>query len=96
MSYFCFLQVISNCSTFFDIGSTCDNQFKLRQKRSVNQASYKVFEIGSETGCENRYYCNGPLKPATTYYVILRAYTTMDYRDTPLSEPISTAALRKL
>ncbi|KAL4233316.1 hypothetical protein ACF0H5_007998 [Mactra antiquata] len=87
-------QVIRNCSTFFDVGSTCDGQFGVREKRStVQQEPYKVFEIGSETDCENKFYCNGPLKPDTVYYVTLRAYTTMQHRDTPLSEPIRTAAL---
>ncbi|XP_060557126.1 tyrosine-protein phosphatase 10D-like isoform X3 [Ruditapes philippinarum] len=86
-------QVISNCSTFFDAGSSCDGQFVVRTKRAAQEVGYKVFEIGSETGCENKFYCNGPLKPDTTYYILLRAYTTMEYADTPFSDPIRTAAL---
>ena len=89
------LQVISNCSTFFEEGSTCDGSFTI-QKRSVNIVPYKVFTIGAETDCENRYYCNGPLKPDTIYYVTLRAYTTMQYQDTPFSEAIRTARICKL
>jgi hypothetical protein len=68
----------------------------VRTKRAAQEVGYKVFEIGSETGCENKFYCNGPLKPDTTYYILLRAYTTMEYADTPFSDPIRTAALRML
>lgn len=96
MMYIIVYQVIRNCSTFFDVGSTCNGQFGVRNKRStVEEAEFKVFEIGSETDCENKFYCNGPLKPNTVYYVTLRAYTTMQHKDTPLSEPVRTAALRK-
>lgn len=47
-------------------------------------SSVEEFTIGSER-CEAgaRRYCNGPLKPATKYYVKLRAFTAPDkYTDT--------------
>ena len=87
--------MISNCSDFFTPGSTCDSRFTLYED-GVNTDEYKVFEIGTETGCENRYYCNGPLKPDTTYYISLRAFTTGAYKDTPFSEAVRTEKLRKL
>ncbi|WAR07822.1 PTP10-like protein [Mya arenaria] len=87
-------QVVSNCTDFFAIDSTCNGRFVLRQKRAVAEADYKMFEIGSETGCEDRTFCNGPLKPDTTYYVALRAYTTMQFTDTPFSEAVKTAAIK--
>ncbi|WAR07933.1 PTP10-like protein [Mya arenaria] len=87
-------QVVSNCTDFFAIDSTCNGRFVPRQKRAVPEADYKMFEIGSETGCEDRTFCNGPLKPDTTYYVALRAYTTMQFTDTPFSEAVKTAAIK--
>ncbi|XP_052243600.1 tyrosine-protein phosphatase 10D-like isoform X2 [Dreissena polymorpha] len=86
-------QIIANCSNFFEPGSNCNGQLEIRQKRAITQAAYKIFDIGSETSCENRVFCNGPLKPDTTYYVSLRAYTTMQFRDTLFSEAVKTAAI---
>jgi receptor-type tyrosine-protein phosphatase beta len=42
-------------------------------------SAVEEFTIGSER-CEGggRSYCNGPLKPGTTYYVKLRAFTAPD------------------
>ena len=61
----------------------------------VDSYDYKVFEIGTETDCESRYYCNGPLKPDTAYYIALRAFTLGGFKDTPFSEAVRTTRLRK-
>ncbi|XP_046394393.1 tyrosine-protein phosphatase 10D isoform X1 [Ischnura elegans] len=49
------------------------------------------FTIGSES-CNNHVgYCNGPLKPGTTYRVKVRAFTAPDkFTDTAFSFPITT------
>ena len=74
-------QAIANCSNFFVTDSTCDGKLRMH-KQGIG---FKVFEIGSESGCENQFYCNGPLKSQTAYYVKLRAYTTMGFSDTSFS-----------
>ena len=86
--------MISNCSDFFAPESTCDGRFALYNS-GINTDNYKVFEIGTETGCENRGYCNGPLKPDTAYYITLRAYTTGGFKDTPFSEAVRTEKICK-
>ena len=50
--------------------------------------------MGSET-CESRIqlsgYCNGPLKPGTSYKFKIRAFTAKDkYNDTIYSAPVVT------
>ncbi|XP_063610060.1 tyrosine-protein phosphatase 10D-like [Penaeus indicus] len=54
--------------------------------------SLETFDIGVEEDCENRdNYCNGPLKPGSTYRVKIRAYTAVDkFADTYYSFPITT------
>ena len=54
----------------------------------------EVYTIGSDS-CETRSqpasYCNGPLKPGTTYRFKIRAFTAKDkYTDTFYSAPITT------
>ncbi|XP_060067797.1 tyrosine-protein phosphatase 10D-like [Ylistrum balloti] len=82
-------QAIANCSSFFEETSTCNGVFRLH-KRSVTVDS-KVFEIGTESDCYSRSYCNGPLKPQTKYYVKLRGYTYGGYTDTNYSKPFLTS-----
>lgn len=58
--------------------------------------SVEDFEIGTEN-CEisRKVYCNGPLKPGTTYHVKVRAFTAPDkFTDTVYSFPIQTGELR--
>lgn len=82
-------QAIANCSSFFEEGSTCNGMFRLH-KRSVPLED-KIFEIGTESNCYSRTYCNGPLKPQTQYYVKLRGYTQGGYTDTNYSKPFVTS-----
>lgn len=54
----------------------------------------EVFTVGHDA-CESRIqlstYCNGPLKPGTTYKFKIRAFTAKDkYTDTYYSAPITT------
>ncbi|XP_069134662.1 tyrosine-protein phosphatase 10D-like isoform X1 [Argopecten irradians] len=84
-------QAISNCSSFFEESSTCNGVFRLH-KRSVTM-DYKVFEIGTESDCYSRSYCNGPLQPQTKYYVKLRGYTDGGYTDTNYSKPFLTSQI---
>ncbi|XP_046378634.2 receptor-type tyrosine-protein phosphatase beta-like isoform X4 [Haliotis rufescens] len=83
-------QTIGNCSDFFQVESTCG--VAGRRKRAAETVTYKVFTVGSQTSCGNTDYCNGPLKPETTYYFKLRAYTIGGYKDTAYSQRITTAA----
>ncbi|KAK8744117.1 hypothetical protein OTU49_001005 [Cherax quadricarinatus] len=57
-----------------------------------NTTSVEDFDIGTEENCEVRFgYCNGRLKPGTTYRVKIRAYTARDkFADTYFSHPITT------
>lgn len=58
-------------------------------------SSIEDFTIGVEN-CENRLtgYCNGPLKPGTTYRVKIRAFTAPDkFTDTEYSFPIQTGKI---
>jgi len=59
--------------------------------------SVEDFTIGTDTGCKCsrepavRCYCNGPLKPGTSYVVKIRAFTAEDkFADTAYSHPIQT------
>ncbi|KAI8488818.1 hypothetical protein Bbelb_333360 [Branchiostoma belcheri] len=61
--------------------------------RSKRQASEShEFVIGEEKECEpRRDFCNGPLKPGTTYRAKLRAFTENGwYADSSYSEPLKT------
>lgn len=61
-------------------------------------SSIEDFTIGVEN-CENRLtgYCNGPLKPGTTFRVKIRAFTAPDkFTDTEYSFPIQTGKITKL
>nr|XP_045582718.1 tyrosine-protein phosphatase 10D-like isoform X1 [Procambarus clarkii] len=57
-----------------------------------NTSSVEDFDIGTEKDCMMRIgYCNGELKPGTTYRVKIRAYTARDkFADTYFSHPITT------
>lgn len=58
-------------------------------------SSIEDFTIGVEN-CEHRLngYCNGPLKPGTTYRVKIRAFTAPDkFTDTEYSFPIQTGKI---
>ncbi|XP_067674274.1 tyrosine-protein phosphatase 10D-like isoform X2 [Haliotis asinina] len=83
-------QTIGNCSDFFLADSKCGAPG--RRRRAAETVTYKVFTVGSQTNCDNTDYCNGPLKPETTYYFKLRAYTIGGYKDTAYSQKIKTAA----
>ncbi len=50
------------------------------------------FVIGVEENCHQvKRYCNGPLKPGTTYSIKVRAFTGRDkYADTSWSHSITT------
>lgn len=57
-------------------------------------STVEVFTVGSET-CDSRAqllgFCNGPLKPGTTYKFKVRAFTAKDkFTDTYYSAPITT------
>ncbi|XP_069999561.1 tyrosine-protein phosphatase 10D [Penaeus vannamei] len=54
--------------------------------------SVEDFDIGVEEDCETQdTYCNGPLKPGSTYRVKIRAYTAANkFADTYYSHPITT------
>ena len=57
----------------------------------------EVFTVGGET-CESRIqmsgYCNGPLKPGTTYKFKVRAFTSKDkFTDTYYSASVTTGML---
>ncbi|XP_037089578.1 tyrosine-protein phosphatase 10D-like [Pollicipes pollicipes] len=61
--------------------------------------SVEDFTIGTDTACAekckrvppSRCYCNGPLKPGTSYVVKIRAFTAPDkFADTAYSHPIQT------
>jgi len=59
-----------------------------------SNSSTEVFTVGHDA-CESRIqlstYCNGPLKPGTTYKFKIRAFTAKDkYTDTYYSAPITT------
>ncbi|XP_048769835.1 tyrosine-protein phosphatase 10D-like isoform X2 [Ostrea edulis] len=83
-------QTIRNCSDFFMPTSSCG---QARSTRSTGARSYKLFDIGVETYCNNVLFCNGPLKQNTKYYVRLRAYTAGGYADTAYSDPIITGVV---
>ncbi|XP_069999226.1 tyrosine-protein phosphatase 10D [Penaeus vannamei] len=57
-----------------------------------NKTSVEDFDIGIEEDCDTHVgYCNGPLKPGTTYRVKIRAYTARTkFADTYFSHPITT------
>ncbi|XP_047492144.1 tyrosine-protein phosphatase 10D-like isoform X1 [Penaeus chinensis] len=57
-----------------------------------NKSSVEDFTIGIEEDCDTRSgYCNGPLKPGTTYRVKIRAYTERTkFADTHFSHSITT------
>lgn len=57
-----------------------------------NKTSVEDFDIGTDTDCMIRVgFCNGELKPGTTYRVKIRAYTARDkFADTYFSHPITT------
>lgn len=60
-------------------------------------SSVEDFTIGVEN-CEHRLngYCNGPLKPGTTYRVKIRAFSAPDkFTDTEYSFPIQTGKIPK-
>lgn len=54
--------------------------------------SVEDFVIGTEKKCQIKPgFCNGELKPGTTYKVKIRAYTADDkFTDTYYSSPITT------
>lgn len=57
-------------------------------------STVEVFAVGGDA-CESRAqmsgYCNGPLKPGTTYKFKVRAFTAKDkFTDTYYSAPITT------
>lgn len=54
--------------------------------------SVEDYTIGIEKDCHVKIgYCNGRLKPGTTYTVKIRAYTANDkFADTAYSAPITT------
>ncbi|XP_064610244.1 tyrosine-protein phosphatase 10D-like isoform X2 [Liolophura sinensis] len=86
-------QAIANCTEFFRETSDCHTP-AARKRRSTNeQAEFNVFTIGTEKGCEQKVYCNGPLKPDTEYYIALRAFTAGGPSDTPYSKKIRTASI---
>ena len=58
-----------------------------------NSSIIEDFTIGAEDCSSNKHYkyCNGPLKPGTTYKIKVRAFTTADkFTDTVYSYTIST------
>jgi receptor-type tyrosine-protein phosphatase beta len=57
-----------------------------------NNSSVEDFAVGTEENCKSKVgYCNGPLKPGTTYRFKIRAYTTRDkHSETNWSQPITT------
>ncbi|KAK3875168.1 hypothetical protein Pcinc_019949, partial [Petrolisthes cinctipes] len=57
-----------------------------------NFSSVEDFIVGNDKNCVRRIgYCNGDLKPGTTYRVKIRAYTARDkFADTYFSHPITT------
>lgn len=63
-----------------------------------NKSSVEDFSIGIEEDCDTRAdYCNGPLKPGTTYKVKIRAYTERTkFADTHFSHSITTGELHIL
>lgn len=62
-----------------------------------NNSMIEDFVIGSsdctDPRSNDKYYCNGPLKPGTTYKIKIRAFTASDkFTDTVYSQPITTDA----
>lgn len=62
-----------------------------------NNSLIEDFVIGSgdcfDARSNEKYYCNGPLKPGTSYRIKIRAFTAHDkYTDTVYSQPITTDA----
>ena len=56
-----------------------------------NSTTVEEFAIGTENCVSKKGYCNGPLKPGTSYKVKVRAYTSPDkFTDTVYSSPIQT------
>uniref|UniRef100_A0A6A7G6Z0 protein-tyrosine-phosphatase n=2 Tax=Hirondellea gigas TaxID=1518452 RepID=A0A6A7G6Z0_9CRUS len=57
-----------------------------------NGTTVEDFVIGSDKNCPNsREFCNGPLKPGSSYKIKIRAYTALDkFTDTRYSHTIST------
>ena len=57
-----------------------------------NNKSLEDFVIGTEKKCQIKLgFCNGKLKPGTTFRVKIRAYTSNDmFKDTYYSLPITT------
>lgn len=84
-------QVISNCTNLYQVNNTCNKKTTAsRMKRSTDIKSVK-FKIGvDDCSKENTSYCNGYLKPGTSYYVKVRAYTLDAFQDTPFSMAIQT------
>lgn len=62
-----------------------------------NSSLVEDFVIGSgdcfDARSNEKYYCNGPLKPGTSYKIKIRAFTAHDkFTDTVYSQPITTDA----
>lgn len=62
-----------------------------------NTSTVEDFVIGSgdclDARSNEKYYCNGPLKPGTSYKIKIRAFTAHDkFTDTVYSQPITTDA----
>ena len=57
-----------------------------------NNSSVEDFTVGADESCMNKNgYCNGPLKPGTTYRFKIRAYSAPDkHSETNWSQPITT------
>lgn len=62
-----------------------------------NNSLVEDFVVGGgdcfDSRTTEKYYCNGPLKPGTSYRIKIRAYTAHDkFTDTIFSQPITTDA----
>lgn len=83
-------QAIANCTDFFSETRNCRTPAGRKLRSANEQSEFTVFTIGMEKDCEQKVYCNGPLKPDTQYYIALRAFTAGGPSDTPYSKKIRT------
>ena len=70
---------IYKCPTLFEQESRCSDHSQYRRRRSA-QRDYVVITVGEDT-CDDtnsKDYCNGPLKPDSSYWVFIRGYNEED------------------
>ena len=84
-------QAFPECADFFNSPNTCSDGQSRRKKRATGDRVQHI--IGGEN-CkivDDAYtYCNGPLEPGKTHFVLLRGITENGHEDSAFSDPTMT------